>query len=127
MLIMILSLSCTSKADNQIKTVNNKTDNHQVSSKKDIPDKIRWYENNICYYLQSQVTIGFIIIEKDPNTGRCKLLQKEDSLPIEEIAYIQSSWAFVYTGGICLFSGFDGVNKNKNPNLSTFNFSYLNN
>ena len=82
---------------------------------KDIPDKIRWYENNICYYLQSQVTIGFIIIEKDPNTGRCKLLQKEDSLPIEEIAYIQSSWAFVYTGGICLFSGFDGVNKNKNP------------
>ena len=39
-LITILSLSCTSKADNQIKTVNNKTDNHQVSSKKDIPDKI---------------------------------------------------------------------------------------
>ena len=58
--------------------------------------------------------LGFLTIETDSN-GRSKLQEKQDSLPLEEIAFIQSSWANVYTGGICVFFGFDGNNKAKSP------------
>ena len=81
---------------------------------KDIPDKIKWFEDNICYYLANQMILGFLTIETDSN-GRSKLQEKQDSLPLEEIAFIQSSWANVYTGGICVFFGFDGNNKAKSP------------
>jgi len=81
---------------------------------KDIPDKIKWFEENICYYLANQMILGFLTIETDSN-GRSKLQEKQDSLPLEEIAFIQSSWANVYTGGICVFFGFDGNNKSKSP------------
>ena len=82
---------------------------------KDVPDKIKWYEDNICYYLKNQGILGFITIEPIPENGRYKMQHKFDSFPIEEIAYIQSSWANVYQGGVCVFLGFDGVNKSKNP------------
>ena len=102
---------------------------------KDIPQKIRWYEDNICYYLKNQSILGFLSIETDPKTGKSKLQDKQDAFPIEEIVFIQSSWANVYTGGICVFFGFDGNNKSKSPinldpmdpmiELSIFNDLYI--
>ena len=80
----------------------------------DIPDKIHWHEDNICYYLQNQGKLVFISIETNKQ-GKSTLKKKEEALPIEEIVYIQSSWASVYTGGICVFFGMDGSDKNKNP------------
>ncbi len=77
---------------------------------KDIPNKIRWHGNYICYYLSNSGKLAFISIETDINTGISRLKENGQDMPIEEIAYIQSSWANVYSGGICVF-----LDKDANP------------
>ena len=82
---------------------------------KDIPEKIKWNGDNICYYLQNTMKLVYITIETN-SQGKSTLNQnKQDDLPVEDIAFIQSNWVYVFTGGICLFSGTDGNATTKNP------------
>ena len=81
----------------------------------DIPDKIRWYDNYICYYLKNQVKLVFITIETNAQTGKSNLIQYNQEIPVEDIEFIQSNWVIVMNGGICLFFGMDGNASSKNP------------
>ena len=81
---------------------------------KEIPEKIRWYGDCICYYLQQQGKLVFLKIETDKN-GYKSLIENSQDVPIEEIVYIQQSWSCVYTGGICVFLGMDGNPSTINP------------
>ena len=81
---------------------------------KEIPEKIRWYGDCICYYLQQQGKLVFLKIETDKN-GYKSLTENSQDVPIEEIVYIQQSWSCVYTGGICVFLGMDGNPSTINP------------
>ena len=80
---------------------------------KEIPDKIKWYGDNICYYLKQNNKVIFNTIETNKK-DISKLREAQQDIPIEDIAFIQSSWACVFTGGLCFFFGTDGQNKNKN-------------
>ena len=82
---------------------------------KDIPSKIRWHGNYICYYLKNISKLVFISIETNINTNVSQLKENSQDIPIEEIAYIQSNWANVYTGGICVFLDKDGNPSSKSP------------
>ncbi len=79
---------------------------------KEIPDKIKWYGENICYYLQQECKVIFNVIETNKDISKVK--QGEQGIPIEDIAFIQSCWACVFQGGLCFFFEIDGQNKNKN-------------
>ena len=80
---------------------------------KEIPDKIKWYGDHICYYLKQNNKVIFNTIETNKK-DISKVLTAQQDIPIEDIAFIQSSWACVFTGGLCFFFGTDGQNKNKN-------------
>ena len=79
---------------------------------KEMPDKIKWYGEHICYYLKqdSKVIFNSIITTNDVS----KLIKGQQDIPVEDIAFIQNSWVVVFTGGLCFFFGTDGQNKNKN-------------
>ena len=80
---------------------------------KDIPDKIRWYGDYICYFSQTQGKLCFITIET--TNGKSSLKQNsQEGLPVEEIAFIQSSWGVVYFN-LCFSIGSDGNPSSKNP------------
>ena len=82
---------------------------------KDIPDKIRWYGDYICYYSQNQGKLCFITIETSVSNGKSSLKQNsQEGLPVEDIAFIQSSWGIVYFG-LCFSFGSDGNPSGKNP------------
>jgi hypothetical protein len=80
---------------------------------KDIPDKIKWYGEHICYYLQQEAKVIFYTIE-NIKKDVYKLKEAHQDIPVEDIVFIQSSWALVFPGGLCFFFGTDGQNKNKN-------------
>ncbi len=83
----------------------------------EIPDKIKWYGEYICYSLkQANKVIFYTIIKKKLKDDReaYKFIKGHQDIPVEDIAFIQSSWACVFPGGLCFFFGTDGQNKNKN-------------
>ena len=69
---------------------------------KEIPDKIKWYGDHICYYLKQNNKVIFNTIETNKK-DISKVLTAQQDIPIEDIAFIQSSWACVFTGGLCFF------------------------
>ena len=81
---------------------------------KEIPEKIKWYGDCICYYLQQQGKLIFVKMETDKNGCKSLTENSQDGLPIEEIVFIQQSWACVYMG-LCFYFGTDGNPSTKNP------------
>ena len=80
---------------------------------REIPHKIKWHGDDICLFLQQESKVifySFENIQKDVY----KLKEGRQDIPIEDLAYIQSSWMLVFQGGLCFFFGNDGQNKNKN-------------
>ena len=55
---------------------------------KEIPYKIKWYGENIFYYLKQESKVIFNIIETNKDVSRIK--QGEQAILIEDIAFIQS-------------------------------------
>ena len=83
----------------------------------EIPDKIKWYGEYICYSLkQANKVIFYTLVKKKLKDDReaYKYIKGHQDIPVEDIAFIQSSWACVFPGGLCFFFGTDGQNKNKN-------------
>ena len=79
---------------------------------KEMPDKIKWYGNNFCYYSKQSSKIIFSTIRTKNEVS--KLIEASQDIPVEDIAFIQSSWTAVFPGGLCFFFDTDGQNKNKN-------------
>ena len=76
----------------------------------EIPEKLLWYDNSICYYTKSgKLTFSKIITDKGVTT----LVEKSQDLPVENISYIQSSWAVVSCGCV-IFHDHDGQALTKN-------------
>ena len=81
---------------------------------KGIPDKIKWYGNYFSYILKDSVKIFYNTIKIiDPKKEMATLIEKQQDLPGEDVAFIQSYW-LTNTGGFCLFTGTDGEAASKN-------------
>ena len=78
----------------------------------EMPDKIKWYGENICLSIKKSSKIYFYSIEKKGPVST--LIKNEQDIEIEDLNYIQSSWAIVYIGGLLFFHGNDGQIKGKN-------------
>ena len=79
----------------------------------ELPDKIRWYGGNICYYKKESNKVIFNIIE-ETHKNVYKLIKGQQDIPAEDIGFIQSSWTAVFPGGFCVFFETNGKDKNKN-------------
>ena len=77
----------------------------------DIPEKLIWYGNNICYYTKNEKVI-FISIKTKNNVS--ELIEIKQDLPAENIAYIQSFWLVLVKGGCGMFFDIDGQPTMKN-------------
>ena len=75
----------------------------------EIPEKLLWYDNSICYYTKEKLYISKIITDN----GITTLVEKKQDLPVENISYIQSSWAVVSCGCV-IFHDHDGQALTKN-------------
>ena len=79
----------------------------------ELPDKIRWYGGNICYYKNQSNKVIFNIVE-ETQKNVYKLIKGHQDIPAEDIGFIQSSWTAVFPGGFCVFFETNGKDKNKN-------------
>ena len=104
-------------------------DKNQISiNLLDIPEKLIWYGNNICYYIKSGKLIIISIKEKD---GIVELVETKEDLPVENIAHIQSLWFVLVQGGCGMFfeSSGGGAEKNMisfNPEISMIDLEVFN-
>ena len=76
----------------------------------EMPEKIIWHGDNICYYTKSG-KIAFIKIKTDK--GITSTIQSFQELPCDNIAYIQSSWMAI-SAGCGLYFDTDGQSMTKN-------------
>ena len=97
-----------------LKEYKDKENKHLEITLKEIPEKIKWYGENICYFLKQTNKLVFNTIETNKK-NISKIKEEKQDIPAEDIAFIQSSWAILYPGGFTFFFGTDGQNKNKNP------------
>ena len=77
----------------------------------EIPEKIMWYENNICYYTKSG-KLAFIILKFSNDNGWEKKFISQD-FPVENLAYVNKSW-MVLQVGIGLYFDLEGEAITKN-------------
>ena len=77
----------------------------------EIPEKIMWYENNICYYTKS-AKLSFIILKYSNENGWEKKLKSQD-FPVENLAYVNKSWMILQVG-IGLYFDLEGEAITKN-------------
>ncbi len=77
----------------------------------DIPEKLIWYGNNICYYTKNEKVI---IISIKTKNDVSELIEIKQELPAENIAYIQSFWLVLVKGGCGMFFDIDGQPTMKN-------------
>ena len=96
-----------------LKEYRDKDNKHLEISLKEIPEKIKWYGDNICYYLKQNNKVIFNTIETDKK-NITKIKEGVQDIPVEDIAFIQSGWATIFPGGLCFFFETNGQNKNKN-------------
>ena len=82
----------------------------------DIPEKLIWYGNNICYYTKSEKVIIISIKTKNEIS---ELVEIKQDLPAENIAYIQSLWLVLVKGGCGMF--FDTEGQPTTKNMLNFN------
>lgn len=76
----------------------------------ELPEKIMWYEKNICYYTKSG-KLAFLIIKK---VGDC--WEKKENIqdfPVENFAYVNKSWIILQVG-IGLYYDLEGQPMTKN-------------
>jgi len=77
----------------------------------EIPEKIMWYENNICFYTKSG-KLAFIILKGSNEKGWEKNFKSQD-FPVENITYVNKSW-MVLQVGIGLYFDLEGEAITKN-------------
>ena len=92
------------------KNYNDKEGKQIVIDLEEMPEKLIWYGNNICYYTKGG-KLFFIKIKTE--NGISEINQTFQDLPCENIAYIQSSW-IVVAGGCGLYFDIDGQATTKN-------------
>ena len=85
-----------------------------VINLEEIPEKIVWNGNSICYCTKTKVNIISIKTENKVTT----VVESPQDLPVENILYLQSSWVIV-TGGCGLF--FDTEGQPMSKNMVSFN------
>ena len=76
----------------------------------EFPEKIMWYDKNICYYTKSG-KLAFIIIKKIENNWVKKELIQD--FPVENLAYVNKSWIILQVG-IGLYYDLEGQPMTKN-------------
>ena len=76
----------------------------------EIPEKIIWYGNNICYYTKNG-KITFITIKTE--NGITETKESTQDLPVDNILYLKSTWVGV-TGGCGMFFDTEGQPLTKN-------------
>ena len=76
----------------------------------EFPEKIMWYDKNICYYTKSG-KLAFIIIKKVENNWVKKELIQD--FPVENLAYVNKSWIILQVG-IGLYYDLEGQPMTKN-------------
>ena len=70
----------------------------------EIPEKILWYGNYICYYTKNG-KITFITIKAEK--GNSEIKEFTQDLPVDNILYLKSSW-IALVGGVGMFFDTDG-------------------
>ena len=76
----------------------------------EFPEKIMWYDKNICYYTKGG-KLAFIIIKKIENNWVKKELIQD--FPVENLAYVNKSWIILQVG-IGLYYDLEGQPMTKN-------------
>ena len=76
---------------------------------KEIPEKIKWYGNNICYSFKNTVTFNKIY---NIYGNTYKKIEKEYDFPIKDFNFIRSLWVLLFDGGNCFFFDLDGESTN---------------
>jgi hypothetical protein len=76
----------------------------------ELPEKIMWYEKNICYYTKSG-KLAFLIIKKIDNYWTKR--ENIQDFPVENFAYVNKSWIILQVG-IGLYYDLEGQPMTKN-------------
>ena len=75
----------------------------------EMPEKLIWYGNNICYYTKAKLNFISIKTENKVTT----VIESSQDLPVENLLYLQSTWMAV-TGGCGMFFDTNGQPMSKN-------------
>ena len=80
-----------------------KNNKYLVISLKEIPEKIKWYGDNIYYYyLKQNKKVIFNILETDKK-NITKIKEAAQDIPVEDISFIKCGWATIFPDGLCFF------------------------
>ena len=76
----------------------------------EIPEKIMWYDNNMCYYTKSG-KLCFLIIKTNEKISEIK--EVSQAIPAENLVYVNNSWV-ILMGNVGLYFDLEGQTMTKN-------------